>query len=1335
MVGLGFGEVVGQEAASASTSAQQRLITTQQPRTVSEPVRGSSASPQISVQRAPLDLAPADRASPRSETLSPDPATRRLSATARQTGASASGARRSSDYGPSTAGLGLSPQMSYRRSEDSSPRPSEGGSRLSPNLGLPVPGGERSASVAKKGSSMLGKWFGRGAKASKREEATASNNTQGPVIRPRKSLDLLPMIPRRRASEDMLRSRTKESSPALDSRPRMVTPEPPAVAAKPDLTLPAPPRQTAAPTRAPPFPAIDNSDFTDDDDDDDNGSEGTAVPRSISPLPPSLSLHFNELPQLDLSVSNAFDSLLKGLNGTSPKKSPRKSGSMRKSRHSHRRSRSFSSFNKPLREMSHSSSQSIASKAAKEEAAKTGTSDEEHAPSLTLSDHGRTFSGASSSMVDSPRTPGSGENQAVGIYNASSTSISDIPAVPALPPIAELEKKRDNRPRQLQVDTQAAAAAVIALAPAIEIKQAAPNKPREQLRKRRPLPLVERSQRIHSQCTQSAIADQMHRLLAMFRLKKEARRLDKATLLRTDLLDCLVEAERRGFQLSERPGNAAVRAVSVEWVHALLVELQTDQQANERGACLEALSAIIESSVFSACALDGQPADKAIFRGLMVRIMTYVLNKLSGKGVFHNTLLFAGRTLAFAFFRIEGIAHQLLTALPTKPVVLTRFVRSCQEFTEDRKPSCESSFPAHLEGLSYDTAQAYTRRLNAAPCEYSDPEEDEAFHFRPGNWLRRWQSDDSELFPAFYKAYHRQLAAYLGPAVEVYEREGKPLPISHLLRCPGYAHLAAVFSTKCHSYIVGAVNAVTTTSASNNFDANESAGFKGNVKPPILETANRRLSEVILNLTTARMFLSNGAGQVIEVVGHQLWASIIESWIKALISRTSLYSPKGVFCLFDLLDSILSADYDQPASPGGLKASSVIDTSYLINVVRIILTETEHHLTLAKCVAFVWTHFETFCATPEDREALCIKLLLDPIIFQRLMLFWSQSVRSYVLRLIVFRLGHVGNLDDEDEITTAALLNRRLEHIRKRHNELEPAPADISNAVQAALRQSFGEGVSSRGGKSTITMVEGSPSKVEGQTTKSERILGFSSPVVGSDGESPELIQNGTMSKASKWFKKSFGSGKPKKGKSAGSESESEGERPSTAGKRDMAATSRPSLEAPASILQPPSADSFRPISPAAPKSPTPVQFEFELPMSSPRSDTFDNRPAPMSPRKSSTTASPGASASNATTTASRVPASPHMSRSFSKRSSLLPQQTASVLASPLTQSQRRSLILAPDVPAYDKRLHPYCIRMLAELEDVQKEYDDWYAEDGPGRLEGGPPRLQVAWPFADDED
>jgi hypothetical protein len=51
------------------------------------------------------------------------------------------------------------------------------------------------------------------------------------------------------------------------------------------------------------------------------------------------------------------------------------------------------------------------------------------------------------------------------------------------------------------------------------------------------------------------------------------------------------------------------------------------------------------SPSLSPLALERRPQEQAIFRSLMQRTMSYVLEKLSGKGVFHNTLMFAGRML------------------------------------------------------------------------------------------------------------------------------------------------------------------------------------------------------------------------------------------------------------------------------------------------------------------------------------------------------------------------------------------------------------------------------------------------------------------------------------------------------------------------------------------------------------------------------------------------------------------------------------------------------------------------------------------------------------------
>jgi hypothetical protein len=50
-----------------------------------------------------------------------------------------------------------------------------------------------------------------------------------------------------------------------------------------------------------------------------------------------------------------------------------------------------------------------------------------------------------------------------------------------------------------------------------------------------------------------------------FRLSASMRNIDKAGLLRNELLETLVEGEKRGYRAEDRAGNAAVRTVCVEW--------------------------------------------------------------------------------------------------------------------------------------------------------------------------------------------------------------------------------------------------------------------------------------------------------------------------------------------------------------------------------------------------------------------------------------------------------------------------------------------------------------------------------------------------------------------------------------------------------------------------------------------------------------------------------------------------------------------------------------------------------------------------------------------------
>jgi hypothetical protein len=608
--------------------------------------------------------------------------------------------------------------------------------------------------------------------------------------------------------------------------------------------------------------------------------------------------------------------------------------------------------------------------------------------------------------------------------------------------------------------------------------------------------------------------------------------------------------------------------------------------------------------------------------------------------------------------------------------------------------------------------------------------------FQPGNWLRRWQSDDSELFPAFYRSYHRQLANYLAPATEHYEKLQQPLPVHVLLRAPGYAHLATIFARKCHSYILGSVNAVTTSSSAQSFEATETA-FRASQKPPVLETANRRLVETISTFVQTRVMIAGTHGKVMEYDGSTLWTGIIDLWSKSIIQKTSLYAPKGVFSLFDLLDGIV----DPPMDPlSGQIQTPTLDIPHLIYVVRLVLNEGEHALTLVKVIAFVFTHWEVLTADPEDRRELCLDILLQKDLFERLLLFWSQSVRSYVLRLVVFRLGHIHTkareLGHEVEIESVKLLQSRLESIKKRHDQLEPGATideipeekETEKDIRPTTPIQGGLGLGLPRSRSTITMVTDSPSS----SNKAERLMGLGlGPGIGVDDEKR------MGGKATSWFKKLGKNKKKKDGDSSNGSSPSTtpnmldssplmppapallGSSPlsnSTSKLPDInlnlnlasPTTSSDSsegdhIEQPASTgtsrkQRPPKILTHSPTTNNSNPELSAFSFEFELPTSSPRSDSFDPIPSlpPASPRRRSQPPSPS----------QPQPSSPHMSRSFSKRSSLLPPQTARELELMQTTVSPRKVVKDTEIKekGYEKKLHAYAIRMLAELEDAQKE-------------------------------
>ena len=105
-------------------------------------------------------------------------------------------------------------------------------------------------------------------------------------------------------------------------------------------------------------------------------------------------------------------------------------------------------------------------------------------------------------------------------------------------------------------------------------------------------------------------------------------------------------------------------------------------------------------------------------------------------------------------------------------------------------------------------------------------------------------------------------------------------------------------------------------------------------KPRHLEAANRRCTAIVVDVVRA------------PGVHNPVFTPMIQTHIKCLIKRTSLYDVQGVFCLLDWLDSVFAQ-----VESAELQVEDVMDVSFVIDMVALLLENADHALALMRTVA------------------------------------------------------------------------------------------------------------------------------------------------------------------------------------------------------------------------------------------------------------------------------------------------------------------------------------------------------------------------------------------------
>lgn len=634
---------------------------------------------------------------------------------------------------------------------------------------------------------------------------------------------------------------------------------------------------------------------------------------------------------------------------------------------------------------------------------------------------------------------------------------------------------------------------------------------------------------------------------ALFRFRDPAGvPLDKGALIRNVLLPFLaLEAETPNLNVNEGPyrSSKSRRALFFDWISHLLVELQHVQTSADRGAILESIACIIESRNLSMMALAEDASDEAKFNSTFNHILLYAIGELNKKGVYQNTLIFSGRLLAVAFFRVAGVASKLLRALPINRFALERVAIEAEWDTKAPRDfeQYADCFPLALRDYCFLDARAYLRLLDAQSSASEDSEDDrylvrqgEVEVEMTGNWLRRWQSDDSELFFSFCRSYHRQLAGLMTSTKALRKRS------KWFFGAPGYAHLATCIHLKCLSLVNRDILSVTTLSSQKNFNPGETANvLSGSTagKPRHLEAANRRCTAIIVDIVRA----PSG--------NNQVFLPMLGVHVKCLVKRTSLYDVQGVFCLLDWLDGVLGH-----MDAAELEVGKLIDIDFLITTIAQLLANADHALALMRTIAFCYSNFAVLIGTATHRRRFCQEILLDRAIFFKLFLSWSFTIRAYFLHLLVFRLGRINDFpppaeDPKGRIALEAvkLFNVRLDEIRKRHDELSPPSPETSTASDGGPE---GSGKDDDGTSSTYSRIRGRPASfvstikhttstdqadTGSSSAKAERILGIGrpDPILAGNTKTPAtpVGEPRQKSKAAKWLKAL--SGKSSKGKAS----------------------------------------------------------------------------------------------------------------------------------------------------------------------------------------------------------
>lgn len=558
--------------------------------------------------------------------------------------------------------------------------------------------------------------------------------------------------------------------------------------------------------------------------------------------------------------------------------------------------------------------------------------------------------------------------------------------------------------------------------------------------------------------------------LALSKFSSKHNSVTKANLLRTVLLPFLrLHPPLESTFLPSLKLYASFCSVSTsilgKWWRLLLLALGSQNQTSpvsalDRNAYLECISRIMALREW----VSADSEALAVFSSCLADTLDFCVRRVQSlKIVPISMCAFVGKVFAYAFFNLPHVCNALLFLLNVKQALVLALVSYCEEPSTSEVADAKAAFPKHLshliafKGLD-NVPKAKQGVINSIPPP-SHPVK--GIRDPSGVWVRKWSCSDSDIFNSFFRHYISLADMFLANANRNREVLPAVLPGFYIIATHVYQVFEYSINRIVHNMRNPEIPAGTVPPVSAQSPSKPSSPPRTNKLPASPATAGP-----VPQLSNSYPFKSNDTNytcisKILKTTRDISFSSIpfannltrfIDSMFVNIARSTSIYDCNRNGLILSLVHVHSTHVFD----------TSNIDWDFWLGCVYLMLSETHHLQITQRSMAFlfnVWDRIpDQLCKVEVPQSILYLKgWLRDPLesikmnfsnwltsteVWMKFFLHWNPIVRSYFLRLLVWRVIGINNYESSSSIQTTrrskVKLDGMFDALKQKKNLLTP---------------------------------------------------------------------------------------------------------------------------------------------------------------------------------------------------------------------------------------------------------------------------------------------------------